>query len=125
MQLNAADEPEYALSKEVIMPYNQELDDRITTVIGDWGTIRKKMFGGTCYLVNGNMMCGVYKHYLILRLGEEEWKAALLQPHTKPFDITGKPMKGWVMVAQADLTDTALEKWLHKAKGFTDGLPPK
>ena len=79
------------------MPYNRELDDRINVIIADWGTTRKKMFGGTCNLVNGNMMCGVYKDYLTLRLGEGAGKAALLRPHTKPFDITGKPMKGWIM----------------------------
>jgi hypothetical protein len=113
------------LFKEVIMPYNQELDDRINATIADWGTTRKKMFGGTCNLVNGNMMCGVYKDYLILRLGEEEGKAALREPHTKPFDITGKPMKGWVMVALDGLTGTALEEWLLKAKRFAETLPPK
>lgn len=107
------------------MPYNRELDDRINAVISGWGTIRKKMFGGTCHLHNGNMMCGVYKDYLILRLGEEEGTAALRKPHTKSFDITGKPMKGWVMVAQAGLTDAALEEWLQKAKSFAESLPPK
>jgi len=107
------------------MPYNRELDDRINVIIADWGTTRKKMFGGTCNLVNGNMMCGVYKDYLILRLGEGAGKAALLRPHTKPFDITGKPMKGWIMVEQAGLTDTALEGWLDKAKRFAKTLPPK
>ena len=47
------------------------------------------------------------------------------KPHTKSFDITGKPMKGWVMVAQAGLTDAALEEWLQKAKSFAESLPPK
>jgi TfoX/Sxy family transcriptional regulator of competence genes len=107
------------------MPYNRDLDDRINVLVAGWGTIRKKMFGGTCNLVNGNMMCGVYKDYLILRLGEQESRAALSRPHTKPFDITGKPMKGWVMVAQAGLTEAALAEWLHKAKRFVETLPPK
>jgi hypothetical protein len=83
------------------------------------------MFGGTCNLINGNMMCGVYKDYLILRLGEQEGAAALKRPHTKPFDITGKPMKGWIMVEQAGLTETAIEEWLHMAKRFAETLPPK
>ena len=107
------------------MPYNQELDDRISARIADWATIRKKMFGGTCYLLNGNMMCGVYKDYLILRLGEQEGMAALKKPPVKPFDITGKPMKGWIMVEQAGLTDEALEEWLLKARYFAETLPPK
>ena len=107
------------------MPYNQELDDRINAAITGWGTTRKKMFGGTCDLINGNMMCGVYKDYLILRLGEEQGETALSQPHTKVFDITGKPMKGWVMVEQAGLTETALGEWLLKARRFAETLPPK
>jgi hypothetical protein len=107
------------------MPYDPQLDERVYRMIADWGTIRKKMFGGTCHLINGNMMCGVYRDYLILRLGEEAGTAALNQPHTKPFDITGRPMKGWVMVEQDGLTDAALSGWLGKARAFAETLPTK
>jgi TfoX/Sxy family transcriptional regulator of competence genes len=107
------------------MPYDRGLDDRVVDMITDWGTIRKKMFGGTCHLLNGNMMCGVYKEYLILRLGEKEAEQALNQSHTKAFDITGKPMKGWIMVEQAELGDSALRDWLDKARAFVESLPPK
>ena len=107
------------------MPYDQELDDRIVAVIADWETVRKKMFGGTCHLLNGNMLCGVYKEYLILRLGEKAGEAALEKAHTKALDITGKPMKGWVMVEQDGLDDNALREWLDKAKRFVQTLPPK
>jgi TfoX/Sxy family transcriptional regulator of competence genes len=111
--------------EEVAMPYDQQLDERILGMITDWGTIGKKMFGGTCHLINGNMMCGVYKDYLILRLGEEAGTAALNKPHTKPFDITGRPMKGWVMVEQEGLNDAVLKEWLDQAKTFAETLPPK
>jgi len=107
------------------MPYNQELDDRLNAAIAGWGTTRKAMFGGTCNLVNGNMMCGVYKDYLILRVGEEEGAAALSQRGVKPMDITGRPMKGWVMVERAALTDAAMAHWLAKARRFAESLPPK
>jgi TfoX/Sxy family transcriptional regulator of competence genes len=107
------------------MPYDPQLDERIQGMIADWGTIRKKMFGGTCHLINGNMMCGVYRDYLILRLGEEAGRAALDQPHTKPFDITGRPMKGWVMVEQEGLTDQVLKEWLGKVRAFAETLPAK
>jgi TfoX/Sxy family transcriptional regulator of competence genes len=107
------------------MPYDKELDDRLNAVVADWGTTPKKMFGGTCNLLNGNMMCGVYKDFLILRLGEEEAKAALSQPNVKLMDFTGRAMKGWVMVAKQGLTDEALKQWLHKAKHFAESLPPK
>jgi hypothetical protein len=107
------------------MPYSVELDSKITSLTADWGTSRKLMFGGTCYLINGNMMCGVYKDYLILRIGEHKAREALERPHVKPFDITGKPMKGWVMVAEAGFAGAALEFWLGKAYEFAKSLPPK
>jgi len=84
------------------------------------------MFGGVCHLLNGNMFCGVYKDYLILRLGEENANKALSLPHVRPFDITGKPMKGWVMVGQDGFqAHQDLVNFLNQAKGFVRSIPPK
>lgn len=107
------------------MAYDEKLDERITSTIADWGTTHKKMFGGTCHLLNGNMMCGVYRQYLILRLGEEAAGEAIGRPHVKAFDVTGRPMKGWVMVDSGVLTQADLLKWLNRAKDFVMTLPPK
>jgi TfoX/Sxy family transcriptional regulator of competence genes len=109
------------------MPYDAQIEERIQTIITDWeNTAHKKMFGGVCHLLGGNMFCGVYKAYLILRLGEENGSQALRQPHVKPFDVTGRPMKGWVMVATDGFkTDTELADWLGKAREFAGTLPPK
>jgi len=109
------------------MPYNERIDSRITKVVARWKNMeRKKMFGGICQLLNGNMVCGVYKDYLILRLGEEAAAKALEQPHVRVFDITGRPMKGWVMVEEEGFdTDQSLKDWLNKAKSFVNTLPPK
>jgi len=49
------------------------------------------MFGGVCHLLNGNMVCGVYKNFLILRMGEDAAKEVMDMPFTHPFDITGRP----------------------------------
>lgn len=107
------------------MPYDQELDDRLGAAIAGWGATRKKMFGGTCQLLNGNMFCGVYKDYLILRLGPEQAERSLSGPHVKPMDITGRPMKGWVMVGRAGVNDVVLGQWLAEARRFAETLPPK
>jgi TfoX/Sxy family transcriptional regulator of competence genes len=107
------------------MAYNEELDWKIAKIVSDWGAIRKKMFGGTCYLLKGNMMCGVYKNFLILRLGEKQIPEAFSQSHVKPFDITGRPMKGWVMVEEAGFKGKALGRWLEKARDFVATLPSK
>ena len=84
------------------------------------------MFGGVCHLLNGNMVCGVYKDYLILRLGQKASSAALKKAHTRPFDITGKPMKSWVMIDEGGFqSEDQLRSWLNQAKDFVKTLPPK
>jgi TfoX/Sxy family transcriptional regulator of competence genes len=107
------------------MPYSEELDAKIESVLKSWTTTRKKMFGGTCYLIQGNMLCGVHKNFLILRLGQAEAEAALHRSHVKAFDITGKPMKGWIMIDESDLTQDELAGWIERAKRYAESLPPK
>jgi hypothetical protein len=107
------------------MPYNQALDARITAVVSPWEAERRQMFGGTCHLLKGHMMCGVYKDFLILRLGEKQAADALKRPGVKPFDITGRPMKGWVMVAPDGFGGKALAAWIDRARAFVGTLPPK
>ncbi|NIO41595.1 MAG: RNA methyltransferase, partial [Burkholderiales bacterium] len=104
---------------------DEKLDAQITASIADWGTTRKKMFGGTCHLINGNMLCGVYQNFLILRLGEKAAGEALKRPGVKPFDITGKPMKGWVMIDANTLDQPSFLKWLKHCREFVATLPPK
>jgi TfoX/Sxy family transcriptional regulator of competence genes len=109
------------------MPYCKDLEARIQKIVSSWkNTDSKKMFGGICHLLNGNMFCGVYKDFLILRLGEEKAAEALDLPHVKPFDITGRPMKGWVMVEERGFAeDKKLREWLEAARGFVKALGSK
>lgn len=109
------------------MPYDPVVQVRINAILDHWpGVLEKKMFGGVCSLLNGNMVCGVYKEFLILRLGERQSALALTQPHCRPFDITGRAMKGWVMVAPEGFRDDGvLKAWLEKARSFVETLPPK
>ena len=109
------------------MAYDEQLERRILAVIDGWeGVAAKKMFGGICYLIRGNMFCGIYKEFLILRIGTAAATDALSRAHVKPFDITGRPMKGWVMVAPEGRDDEdALVRWLGKARAFALTLAPK
>ena len=109
------------------MAYDEKLERRILAIVDGWEDVAaKKMFGGVCHLIHGNMFCGVYKEFLILRLGEAAATEALSRPNARPFDITGRPMKGWVMVAPEGLaTDDALNAWLAKARAFALTLAPK
>lgn len=109
------------------MPYNTEIEDRINKAIAGWKEIEsKKMFGGICTLVRGNMFCGVYRDFLILRLGEEDARELLHSGRARPFDITGHPMSGWVMMEQSSFPDgEALEELLDMAARYARSLPPK
>ncbi|HWR97138.1 MAG TPA: TfoX/Sxy family protein [Candidatus Methanoperedens sp.] len=109
------------------MAYDAKLDARIRAALGGWdGVTSRKMFGGVCHLHEGNMVAGVWKEFLILRLGEDAADFARELPHVRPFDITGHPMKGWVMVEPAGVRTAAqLKKWLGQARAFVETLPPK
>jgi len=109
------------------MTYNKELDARIKKVVSRWeNTTDKKMFGGVCHLIGGNMFCGVHKDSLVLRLGEETSREAMATKHVRQFDITGRPMKGWVMVSEKGYkNDKDLKDWLEKARKFAKTLPAK
>jgi TfoX/Sxy family transcriptional regulator of competence genes len=108
------------------MAYSKALDKQIIEIISIWGNvIPKEMFGGVCYLLNGNIVCGVYKDFLILRLGVEGAALALQHPQVRAFDITGRAMKGWVMVEEQACVGKRLEDWLNKARAFVSRLPEK
>jgi len=109
------------------MAYDEALDARIKKAVARWkGTEAKKMFGGVCHLMDGNMFCGVWKDFLILRIGQEQATAALKEKNVRVFDVTGRPMKGWVMVAPKAIgDDAALKDWLALARRFARTLPAK
>ena len=72
------------------------------------------------------MCCGVHKTDLIVRLDPDETDAALKRPGAREFDITGRPMKGWILVGPGGVKDDdALAKWVRTAIAFAVALPPK
>jgi hypothetical protein len=90
------------------------------------GFDEKKMFGGLCFLLHGNMACGVLNNDLIVRVGAENYENCLKDPLTRKFDITGRPMKGWVMLPVDDLiSEEDIIDWVRKGVDFSLSLPPK
>ena len=80
------------------MAYDLKLAERIRSKLDELPFEEKKMFGGVGFLLNGNMACGVNKDNLVVRIDPEKQNTLLKKPHAKPFDLTGKPMKGWLVV---------------------------
>ena len=106
------------------MAYDQVLAGRIRSMLAS--VEEKKMFGGVGFLVHGNMACGVNGNDLIVRVGPDQYAQALQQPHTKVFDLTGKPMTGWIVVIPSGVaTDADLEKWVIQGLEFAKTLPAK
>src|SRR6266571_1171766 len=102
------------------MAYDENLAERIRQRLARRKNIEeKKMFGGVGFLLSGNMLVGVWKDSLIVRLGPEESDDAMKEPHVKAFDITGRAMKGWVLVAPDGIeADEPLKAWIQRAETF-------
>ena len=109
------------------MAYDEQFADRIRKALGRRkGLVAKQMFGGIAFLLNGNMCVGIHKDELIVRLDPDATDAALAKPHTRVFDLTGRPMKGWILVEPKGIaTGPQLKKWIAVAVAYAGALPPK
>jgi hypothetical protein len=109
------------------MAFDESLAARIRQALArKKGVEEKKMFGGVGFLLGGNILVGVWKDSLIARLGPDEGEAALREPHVKEFDITGRAMKGWVLVGPGGVEDDGqLQGWIGRATRFVRALPAK
>ena len=109
------------------MAYDEQLEKRLDELIAKRNDFYKqKMFGGLGFLLRGNMCFGIWKESLILRLGEPQAQKALKNKDDKPFDITGRAMKGWVMVSpQGIKSKLTLQKWVVQAIDFVSQLQRK
>jgi len=109
------------------MAYNIALEDKIEDSVRQWdGVEKKKMFGGICYLLNGNMCFGIWKDYLIVRMAPELAAEKLNNDSVREFDITGKPRKGWIMIENGSWDEIdELITWLDFGRSFALILPKK
>ena len=108
------------------MGYNLKLAERVRDQLDGMPYVEKKMFGGVGYLLHGNMACGVIKDDLIVRIDPQEQPALLKKPHVKLFDMTGRPMKGWLVVEPEGIkTAKQLGTWVKLGIEFALTLPPK
>lgn len=109
------------------MAFSETLAQRVRNVLSPLATAEeKKMFGGIAFMVAGNMAVGVNQDDLIVRVGLENYEAALDVDGTDLFQPTGKPMAGWITVdVYGHQTDEDLKYWIELALEFVDTLPAK
>jgi TfoX/Sxy family transcriptional regulator of competence genes len=109
------------------MAYDETLAERIREGLARrQGIEEKKMFGGIGFLLNGNMCVGVWKNSLIARIDLRDGAAALEEPGVREFDVTGRPMKGWILVdPEGTEDDDQLHAWIKLALKFVAKMPGK
>ena len=109
------------------MAYDEALADRIRPIIGARGDpTERKMFGGITWMLQGNMACGVLGDDIAVRLEPEDADRALAEPGTRRFDMTGRPARGFIVVAGETVRDDeALTRWVNAGADYALSLPPK
>ncbi|MYC80461.1 MAG: TfoX/Sxy family protein [Acidobacteria bacterium] len=109
------------------MAEDDALSGRIRRILSKRGRIsERKMFGGVCFIINGNMCVGTWKGSLIVRLDKKNHDKTLAEPHTKPADMNGRTMKGWALVEPSGIeSENDLTAWVDRATAFAESLPPK
>jgi hypothetical protein len=108
------------------MSYDEQLAGRVRRCLaGRSDVVEKKMFGGLCFMVGGAMCCGLTKTDFVVRVGAEAYDDALAQPHARPMDFTGRPLKGMVYVGPEGIrTDAALARWVRRGLAFLSASAP-
>jgi TfoX/Sxy family transcriptional regulator of competence genes len=109
------------------MAFSEALAERIRQRLSRRKNIEeKKMFGGVGFLRNGNLLVGVWKESLVVRLGPDQGEEALLESHVKAFNITGKPMRNWVLVEPGGVEDEDQSNgWIQQTVKFVGKMLAK
>ena len=110
------------------MAYDEDLANRVRELISvEAGLDEKKMFGGLAFLIGGNMAVGISgQGGLMVRVDPDETEALMARPHTRPFEMRGREMKGWLRVDPEGVrTKRQLEAWVRRGVAFARALPSK
>ncbi|WP_306142943.1 TfoX/Sxy family protein [Roseibium sp. MMSF_3412] len=102
------------------------LIERTRALIPEANVEQKKMFGSTCFMVNGNMLVCASRRGLMARVGKEQEAEALARPHAAPCTPAGRPMPGFIRVDPEGIeSDEDLKIWVDMARTYVCALPPK
>lgn len=109
------------------MSFDEKLGERVRAVLTDCRDVEeRRMFGGLCFMVGGHMCCGLTSTDFMVRVGPDNFAAALALRYARPMDFTGRPLKGMVYVAKEGLrTSAALRSWVLRGLKYVESLPPK
>jgi TfoX/Sxy family transcriptional regulator of competence genes len=110
------------------MAFNEHLNDRIREALADLQNVEeKRMFGGSCYMVNDKMCIGVIHDEMMCRVGPDNYEMAVEKPGCREMIFTTRPMKGYVYVAEEALrTQDEFHYWINLCLDFNiHAIPSK
>ena len=109
------------------MAYDEKLAARIRLALQTRrDVLEKHMFGGVAFMIRGHMSCGVVGSSLMVRLSPADADDLLQEPHARPMDFTGRPMRGFLFVdGPAIATAAALRWWINRATTYAESQPKK
>ena len=109
------------------MAYDEQLGERVRGFLSPFPKVtERRMFGGLAFLLQGNMCCGVVGEELMVRVGRESYEAALHEPHVREMDFTGRPLRGFIYVAEEGLKSQGdLRAWVERGARYAESLPAK
>lgn len=109
------------------MAYDAALAARIREHLsGTADIVEKEMFGGIAFMFQGNMAVGVSRDELMVRVHKEEHEQAVSQPNVRTFDMSGREMRGWLLISADGVAEDAdLHEWIETGLEYAGTLPPK
>jgi TfoX/Sxy family transcriptional regulator of competence genes len=108
------------------MAVDEDLAKRVRAVLAGSGELREvRMFGGLCFMLNGNMVAGTSKRGLLVRVGKEQHAPALARPDARPMEMSGRPMEGYGVIDPPPKDDRVLREWIELAVAFVQTLAGK
>ena len=107
------------------MAFDEKLARRVREALAARRDLsERKMMGGLCFMIGGNMCCGVTGDALMVRVGQEGYAAALAKPHVRPLEFAGRRPGGFVLVDPAGFS-RSFAKWLQAGIDVAAALPKK
>jgi TfoX/Sxy family transcriptional regulator of competence genes len=102
------------------------LEDRLSIALGAFVTERKRMFGGLCFMLNGNMLMGTFRGGLMARVSKETHAEAMGMPGASAMTMKDRVMEGFILIDADSVEDNeALQRWVDMALAYNATLPAK
>jgi len=112
--------------KKVAPKEKEKLSERLRAALkGRKGVTEKRMFGGTCFLLRNNMLCGTGSGNFLFRVGKEAHAAAVKRRGAKAMVHGGRRMEGFIWVDPSACNAKSIKSWLDLAVGYVGKLPAK